>query len=106
RLVAREAITWGGKGARVCAISPGMIDTPQGQQEFAAQPMMAVMRELTPLARLGRPQEIAAAVAFVHSDERSCVSGADLVVDGAVVPELRSRPPAPSRWAALRTTRV
>ena len=36
-----------------------------------------------------------AVVAFVLSDEASFVSGADLVVDGAVVPELRSLPPAP-----------
>jgi NAD(P)-dependent dehydrogenase (short-subunit alcohol dehydrogenase family) len=93
RLVAREAIAWGRKGARVCAISPGMIDTPQGRQEFAAQPMMAFMLEHTPLGRFGRAEEIAAVVAFVLSDEASFVSGADLVVDGAVLPELRSLPP-------------
>jgi NAD(P)-dependent dehydrogenase (short-subunit alcohol dehydrogenase family) len=33
RLVAREAVAWGTRGARICSISPGIIDTPQGRQE-------------------------------------------------------------------------
>jgi NAD(P)-dependent dehydrogenase (short-subunit alcohol dehydrogenase family) len=89
RLVTREAVAWGRKGARVCSVSPGMIDTPQGQQEFAAQPMMAFMLEHTPLGRLGQPDEIAAVVAFLVSEEASFLSGTDVVVDGAVVAGLR-----------------
>jgi NAD(P)-dependent dehydrogenase (short-subunit alcohol dehydrogenase family) len=89
RLVTREAVAWGRKGARVCSVSPGMIDTPQGQQEFAAQPMMAFMLEYTPLGRLGQPDEIAAVVAFLVSEEASFLSGTDVVVDGAVVAGLR-----------------
>ena len=90
RLVARESVSWGRKGARVCSVSPGMIDTPQGQQEYAAQPMMAFMLEHTPLGRFGQPDEIAAVVAFLLSDEASFLSGTDIVIDGAVVPALRA----------------
>jgi NAD(P)-dependent dehydrogenase (short-subunit alcohol dehydrogenase family) len=90
RLVSREAVAWGRKGARVCSVSPGMIDTPQGQQEFEAQPMMAFMLEHTPLGRFGKADEVAAVVAFLLSAEASFLSGTDVVVDGAVVAGLRA----------------
>ena len=89
RLVAREAVAWGMRGARICSISPGIIDTPQGRQEFDEQPAMAMMIELTPIKRWGLPEEICNVVAFLLSEEASYMTGCDVVVDGGVSPRMR-----------------
>jgi NAD(P)-dependent dehydrogenase (short-subunit alcohol dehydrogenase family) len=89
RLVRRQAVAWGGRGGRINSVSPGMIDTPMGRQEFDAQPMMKVMLDMTPLAREGTPDELADAVAFLLSDAATFITGTDLLVDGGIVAALQ-----------------
>ena len=89
RLVEQEAVRLGPAGARICSVSPGIIDTPQGRQEAAEQSTMAMMVERTPLGREGRAEELAAVVAFLLSDEASFMSGVDVLVDGGVCAALR-----------------
>ncbi|MFJ9626517.1 SDR family oxidoreductase [Streptomyces sp. NPDC101175] len=89
RFVRREAVRLGPYGARACSVSPGVIDTPQGRQEASAQPAMAALVERTPLGRTGRAEEVAAAVAFLLSDEAAFISGIDVLVDGGVCAAVR-----------------
>jgi NAD(P)-dependent dehydrogenase (short-subunit alcohol dehydrogenase family) len=82
RAVGRAAITWGPKGGRVNSVSPGLIDTGMGRQEFESQPIMQTMLDSTPVGRLGRSEEVAALVRFLVSDDASFISGIDVLVDG------------------------
>jgi len=73
-------------GIRVNSISPGTTETPMLIAEFAAAPDPARERaeneSTIPLGRFGQPGDIAAAVAFLLSDEAGYITGANLVVDG------------------------
>jgi NAD(P)-dependent dehydrogenase (short-subunit alcohol dehydrogenase family) len=90
RFVRREAVRLGPAGARICSVSPGIIDTPQGRQEAASHSTMAWLAEQTPLGREGRAEEVAAVVAFLLSDEASFVNGTDVLIDGGVCAAVRS----------------
>ncbi|AHH19035.1 oxidoreductase, SDR family [Nocardia nova SH22a] len=90
RLVWREAVRLGAAGARICSISPGMIDTPQGRQEAREHASMRALVERTPLGREGHPEEIAAVVGFALSEAASFLNGTDLLVDGGVVAAMRA----------------
>ena len=83
RAVAAEA---GPKGVRVNAVCPGFIETPLGNQYFESRSDPEKAKEQTeeqyPLKRLGEPEEVADAIAFLASDEASFVTGHGLVVDG------------------------
>jgi NAD(P)-dependent dehydrogenase (short-subunit alcohol dehydrogenase family) len=83
------ARTWAnelkGRGIRVNSISPGSIETPAvdrvlGPEE--AEAFKAGLAEGVPIGRLGRPEEVAGAVAFLASADSSFIYGANLDIDG------------------------
>jgi NAD(P)-dependent dehydrogenase (short-subunit alcohol dehydrogenase family) len=89
RLVRREAVRFGQVGARICSVTPGIIDTPMGRQEAAARDTNDILVKLSPLGREGQAEEVAAGAAFLLSDEASFITGVDLPVDGGVVAAIR-----------------
>jgi NAD(P)-dependent dehydrogenase (short-subunit alcohol dehydrogenase family) len=70
------------RNIRVNVISPGPIDTPF--TKGAPPAWKAAMTAMVPMARFGRPEEIATAALFLASDDSSFITGADLCVDGGL----------------------
>ncbi len=80
------AVEYAAQGLRANSISPGAIDTPitgAFQLPDGADPKL--LRRVTPLGPFGSPEGIAAAIAYVASDEASHMNGADLLIDGATL---------------------
>jgi NAD(P)-dependent dehydrogenase (short-subunit alcohol dehydrogenase family) len=80
-LVRALSLELGPHGIRVNAVAPGAIDTPMNP----ADRIGPALREQVPLGRIGCPEDIAAAVLFLLSDQASYVTGATIVVDGGLV---------------------
>jgi len=73
------------RGVRVNALCPGPIDTPLLRELFAKDPEKAARRLVhVPMGRFGRPEEIAAGVVFLASDESSFVTASTFLVDGGI----------------------
>jgi NAD(P)-dependent dehydrogenase (short-subunit alcohol dehydrogenase family) len=86
-LTRQLALEYGPKGIRTNMVSPGTVRTesPSWQRRLQLDP--AVFEKLArwyPIGRVGRPEDIAAAIAFLAADEAGFVNGANLVVDGGL----------------------
>jgi NAD(P)-dependent dehydrogenase (short-subunit alcohol dehydrogenase family) len=73
------------EGIRVNALCPGPVNTPLLQELFARDPERAARRLVhIPVGRFAEPEEIAAAVAFLASDDSSFITASTFLVDGGI----------------------
>lgn len=79
------AVEWGPRGIRANAIAPGLIRTPLADELMANDAFMARRLAMTPLRRVGEPQEIAGVTVMLAAAAGGFITGQTLVVDGGTV---------------------
>jgi NAD(P)-dependent dehydrogenase (short-subunit alcohol dehydrogenase family) len=83
-LTKNTALHWAEGGIRVNSVHPGFIDTPILDSTKGTE-FEQTMISMTPMGRLGRPEEVAAGVAYLASDDASFVTGLELYIDGGYI---------------------
>jgi NAD(P)-dependent dehydrogenase (short-subunit alcohol dehydrogenase family) len=82
RLMTKSAaLHWATKGVRVNSIHPGFVETPMLEAAMGT-PMETQILSMTPMGRMGRPDEIASVIAFLASEDASYMTGSEIYVDG------------------------
>lgn len=76
------AAEWGGRGVRVNAVAPTYIETPLTRFGMQNGDMYKTWLEMTPMNRVGQPEEIASVVLFLASDAASLLTGSIVLADG------------------------
>jgi len=90
--VQAAAVTWGMRGARVNAISPGIVLTPLARHELASDigDIYRAMVAASPAGRMAPPEEIAIAANFLLGPDAGFITGSDLLIDGGVIAAMRA----------------
>ena len=73
------------EGIRVNAVAPGAIRTPINKEAWETQEALGKLLALIPYGRIGEPEDVAQAVAWLASDEADYVTGTTMYVDGGMV---------------------
>jgi glucose 1-dehydrogenase len=96
---------WAADGIRVNTVCPGMVRTPLTEAVYQDDATLRQREALVPLGRVGRPEDVGAAVAYLAGHAASYVTGHNLVVDGGISDHMLSmipgRPGKPAVTDAL-----
>lgn len=76
-LTKSTALAWAKEGVRVNSIHPGFVGTP-----ILGDTDRQMLANITPMGRIAEPEELAAGILFLASDDASFMTGAELVIDG------------------------
>jgi NAD(P)-dependent dehydrogenase (short-subunit alcohol dehydrogenase family) len=95
--VRAEAVRWGDRGARINAISPGIVITPLARDELTGPRGEGYRRmlELSPAGRAGTPDEIATVAALLLGPDGAFITGSDILMDGGTTASFFFGPLAP-----------
>ena len=107
--VRAEAVRWGERGARVNAISPGIIITPLARDELDGPNGAGYRRmlELSPAGRAGIPDEVGTVGELLMTERGVFITGSDILIDGGGTAShfygpLAGQAPAPKTTAATQ----
>ena len=78
------AIQYAADGIRVNSVHPGFVDSPMTAASHALPEVHNLRISRTPLGRMGTPEDIAAGILYLASDESAFVTGSELVIDGGM----------------------
>jgi NAD(P)-dependent dehydrogenase (short-subunit alcohol dehydrogenase family) len=81
-LTRTAALDYASKNIRINAVSPGFIQTEIVDRLIQAGLTQEKIESITPMGRIGRPEEVASAIVFLCSDAASYITGQSLVIDG------------------------
>ena len=106
-LCKQMALEWGEHGIRVNSVSPGMIMTPMTQTIYRDDAVTREREAIVPLKRIGMPDDVAHAVAFLINRKNRYITGENILIDGGLTLSVLDRiPGVAGRKADTRPTGV
>jgi NAD(P)-dependent dehydrogenase (short-subunit alcohol dehydrogenase family) len=102
------ALEYGPRRVRFNAIAPALIETPMTSRIFAMGPIIQAIREITPIGRLGTPDDVANTALFLCSEAGSFITGQTICVDGGAsllaLPTAQGYADVGRRWKEAQDT--
>ena len=83
-LTRSAAATYAGRGLRFNAVAPGLVDTPLAERITRSEKALEHSRRMHPLGRIGRPDDVASAIAWLLSDGSDWTTGQVIGIDGGL----------------------